>query len=237
MHDTAMEVGRIFFEEYLNVPGPNNWKILDVGASDVCGSLRSVCPSGARYIGVDIAPGEGVDVVLSDSCQLPFPAEEFDAVVCTSCLEHAEFFWVLFEEIVRVTKQKGLIYINAPSNGDYHAYPTDAWRFYPDSAVALRKWASRLGYNISVLESFIAPRKRDVWNDCVMIFGKAPIVAKRGSVVSRVPGASNIRTLECGEALLNFQVKTEDQRIISALQNWLVVPRILRALRRRRESP
>ena len=55
---------------------------------------------------------------------------------------------------MRVLKPAGLLYINAPSNGDYHRYPVDCWRFFPDSGVALQNWANRNGYECAMLESF-----------------------------------------------------------------------------------
>ncbi len=83
MHQTALDAGRLFFECY--------WRegfdrILDVGGIDVGGgSLRSVAPPGATYIGVDMVAGKGVDLVLADPYAYPFPDGHFDGVISTSC--------------------------------------------------------------------------------------------------------------------------------------------------------
>jgi SAM-dependent methyltransferase len=161
MHDTALENGWLFFDTYVRPLGAVS--VLDVGALAVNGSLRSVAPSNAVYIGVDMAPGLGVDIVAADPYTLPFSSQSFDVVVSTSCFEHVEMFWVLFLEILRVTKPNGLVYVNAPSNGGVHRYPVDCWRFYPDAAKALEKWARRNGYQPSVLEQYIGARSRDSW--------------------------------------------------------------------------
>jgi len=170
MHDTAMEFGQAFFSSYLDAA--KGMAFLDIGAQDVNGSLRKVAPPENTYTGVDSVQARGVDIVLSDPYQLPFSDETFDAVVSSSCFGHIEFFWLVFNEALRVLKPKGLLYINVPSNGDFHRAVVDCWRFYPDSGLALQRWGNRNGYSVLLLESFIGMRKLDVWNDFVAVFIK-----------------------------------------------------------------
>lgn len=170
MHPTAMDNGRRFFERY--VADAAGKTIVDVGAQSVNGSLRDACPPGARYLGVDFAAGEGVDIVLDDPYQLPFESSSVDVVVSSSCFEHIEFFWLMFNEILRVLKPSGIFYMNAPSNGEFHRYPVDCWRFYPDSGQALVNWGTRTGYRPVLLESFTTRQRLDVWNDYVAVFLK-----------------------------------------------------------------
>src|SRR3546814_14106854 len=73
----------------------------------------------------------------------------------SSCMEHSEFFWVLFLEMLRIVKPSGLIYLNVPSNGSFHRYPVDCWRFSPDSGSAHAKWGKHNGYPVALLEAFI----------------------------------------------------------------------------------
>jgi SAM-dependent methyltransferase len=170
MHDTAMQYGAAFFNTYLK--NTEDLTIVDIGSQDVNGSLRSVAPTNNKYIGVDFAEAKGVDVVITDPYSLPFEDESVDAVVSSSCFEHSEFFWLLFNEALRILKPNGLLYINAPSNGIFHRYPVDCWRFYPDSGVALQNWGKRSGYNCVLLESFVGIRSNDIWNDFVAVFVK-----------------------------------------------------------------
>lgn len=170
MHDTAMAYGAAFFTIYTKVK--ENLTIVDIGAQDVNGSLRSVAPKHHHYIGVDFEAAKGVDIVISDPYSLPFETGSVDVVVSSSCFEHSEFFWLLFNEALRILKPTGLLYINAPSNGPFHQFPVDCWRFYPDSGLALRNWAKRSGYNAALLESFVGLKKADSWNDFVAVFLK-----------------------------------------------------------------
>lgn len=168
MHDTAYAIGRMFFDLYVR----SNDLILEIGAMNVNGTLRDFCPPSASYVGVDHGRGPGVDVEIDRLSRLPFANGTFDAVVSSSCFEHDGMFWVTFLEICRVLKDGGYLYINAPSKGEYHRYPIDAWRFFPDAGIALRDWARSNGYDLNLLESFIAENLRERWGDCVMIFGK-----------------------------------------------------------------
>ena len=171
MHDTAAAFGAAFFRSYVDaIERP---RILEIGAGDVNGSLRGCAPSAAQYTGADLEAGPGVDLVLADPYTYPFDAESFDTVLSSSCLEHDPMFWLGFAEMCRVVRSGGFIYLNAPSNGWFHRHPTDNWRFYPDAGMALAEWGRRNGYDIHLIESFVGRRRRDIWNDCVMIFGKA----------------------------------------------------------------
>ncbi len=80
--------------------------------------------------------------------------------------------------MLRILKQRGLLYLIVPSNGSFHRYPVDCWRFYPNSASALVRWAKRSGYDPLLLESFTGRkgdtgnRYADDWNDFVAVFLK-----------------------------------------------------------------
>ena len=165
MHKSAMENGVRFFVKY-----PVNGIIVDVGAQDVNGSLRSVAPLYCKYIGVDCTDGKGVDLLMPDPYAIPLANEFADAVVSTSCFEHVEFFWLLFLEMIRVVKVGGYIYIDAPSAGPFHAHPVDCWRFYPQAGLALQKWAERQGYSVKLVETYTLDTGE--WNDWVAIFQK-----------------------------------------------------------------
>ena len=77
MHKTGMLHGQLFFETYVTGPVA----IVDVGAQDVNGSLRSVAPPDSTYTGVDFVDGRGVDVIIKDAYQLPFEDGAFDIAV------------------------------------------------------------------------------------------------------------------------------------------------------------
>lgn len=221
MHPTAMHNGKMFFDTYAAKLGQGT--VLDIGAQDLNGSLRTVCPPALTYVGVDFVPGKGVEVVLDDPYLLPFPDNSVDAVVSSSCFEHSELFWVLFLEIMRVLKAPGLFYLNVPSNGSFHRHPVDCWRFYPDSGGALIKWAARNGFDACLLESYVSRQNGDIWNDFVAIFLKGAGAASRfpDRITDTFKDFSN-GLASSGRGFLNPQAHPEDLqklKIISQLIN------------------
>jgi SAM-dependent methyltransferase len=196
MHPSAYISGQRFFETYWD---GSFEKILDIGAMDVNGSLRTVAPAGSAYLGIDLYPGPGVDQVLDDPYSYPFPDGSFDAVVSTSCLEHDTFFWLTFLEAARVVSDRGFLFFNVPSQATYHCTP-DCWRFFPDAGLALEKWAERSKMPIWLVESCMlllvenaGHIVRNPLADCVMVFSKRPDFAPPLYLCDQMLGAGWVR--------------------------------------------
>lgn len=197
MHISALNFGKLFFETYCTTL--QGAVAHDIGAQNVNGSLKDVCPPHLAYVGVDFVAGPGVDIILDDPYHLPFADNSLDVLVCSSCFEHSQFFWLTFLEMLRVLKPEGLLYLNVPSNGSFHRYPVDCWRFYPDAGGALEAWARKEGYASMLLESFVGLRSPEgfpsggAWNDFVAVFVKdghyAPRYEKR--MLNALPGCWN----------------------------------------------
>src|SRR3954452_1380593 len=179
MHDTAFHIGTLAMNIYADL---RTDAILEVGSQSINGSLRESALSSTRYVGLDIEDGEGVDLLLEPGKPFPVVESSFDLVMASSVFEHDPCFWITFLEMCRATKDGGYIYINAPSNGVVHRYPQDNWRFYPDSGKALVTWAASQGCPVTLVESFVANREKDIWNDFVAVFRKGPIKKKLPNV-------------------------------------------------------
>ncbi|MBK7674439.1 MAG: methyltransferase domain-containing protein [Candidatus Accumulibacter sp.] len=226
MHDTAFDNGKRFFTTYCE--GNEQLTIVDIGSQNVNGSLKECSPAKATYIGVDFAKGKGVDVLLTDPYKLPFNDNSVDIVVSSSVFEHSEMFWVLFLEVLRVLKNDGIFYLNVPSNGDFHRYPVDCYRFYPDSGNALAKWANHNGLNTAVLESYICKQRADIWNDFVCVFIKDKIHAEKypARILHSFRDFINGFVFPNNNTLLNVQVTTQDQSTLG----WKISKRINRTI-------
>ena len=79
MHHAALA----FIAEHL----PANADVLEFGSRNINGSPRQVAGAG-RYVGVDIAPGPGVDIV--ESAATVTVDGSFGVVVCAEVFEHAD---------------------------------------------------------------------------------------------------------------------------------------------------
>ncbi|MBI3091903.1 MAG: methyltransferase domain-containing protein [Candidatus Tectomicrobia bacterium] len=82
-----------------------------------------------RYIGVDIELHPNIDCLVSSRGPLPFADGSFALVLSTQVLEHVEEPKGLVEEMHRVLKPGGTLYLSAPFVWEVHNYPRDFWRF------------------------------------------------------------------------------------------------------------
>lgn len=79
MHDAAFT----YVAEHIGAPS----SVLEFGSRNINGSCRDLAPD-ARYVGVDIAEGPGVDVV-HDAATVDLDAT-FQTVICTEVFEHTD---------------------------------------------------------------------------------------------------------------------------------------------------
>jgi len=170
MHPTAYENACLFYETYLRPSFPTSvpYKVVEFGSCDVNGNLRGIFQH-CEYIGIDMCSGKNVDIVCYSE-STPFETASIDVIISSSNFEHDDCFWMTFLEMCRILKDGGLIYINAPSAGNYHGFPVDCWRFMADTGRALIKWAQRYQYTIELVETYID--QRNIWRDNVCIFRK-----------------------------------------------------------------
>ena len=156
MHQSSYDKMAAFCRDYLAARQDESLTIVDLGSHDINGSYRPLFARPRwRYLGLDLAPGENVDVVLRD----PYSWRELasrsaDVVVCGQTFEHTEFFWETMLEIARILKPRGLCCIIAPSGGPEHRFPLDCWRFFADGLYALARYA-----DLEVIEA------RTQWED------------------------------------------------------------------------
>ena len=211
MHDTAINHFKLFSKLYLK---NKRLKIADYGSFSVNGDLRKIVTEKHEYIGLDIEKGPNVDIVMKDPYKIPLESSSIDVVISSSCFEHVEHFWLSFNEIIRVLKPDGLFYLNAPSNGDYHSYPRDCFRFYPDSGIALINWEKKNGFmNSMLIESFIGRQQSDIWNDFVGIFlkDKKFINNYKKRMLDDVSLEFNNGYLFNSKSIKKFQSRSQDQ--------------------------
>ena len=151
------------------VASNDKFRVLDLGGADVNGNYRSQFSTmNCEYLTADIDPMVDVDILLRDPYQIPLADESVDIVVSGQMLEHCEFFWQSFLEMMRVVKPSGFLFLIAPSAGAVHRYPVDCYRFYPDAYHALAKFADCRLIDVWMDE-------RGPWRDLTGVFSKSDV--------------------------------------------------------------
>lgn len=126
LHGVARAVAETF-----DLPGP----VLEIGSQQVPGQeeiadLRPLFP-GKPYVGLDMQPGPGVDLVANVEA-LPQADASVGTVIAMNTLEHVPRFWRGFDEVHRVLRPDGALLVSCPFYFHVHAYPSDYWRFSPE---------------------------------------------------------------------------------------------------------
>ena len=107
--------------------------VLEIGSQNVNGTPRSVVIplKPASYVGVDFAPGDGVDQVADASDLVKvFGRDRFDVVISTEMLEHAKDWKAAVRSMKAVLKPLGLLVVTTRGPGfPFHGFPHDYWRF------------------------------------------------------------------------------------------------------------
>lgn len=207
MHDTSVKNFIRFVSNYVN---NDDKKLLEIGSKSYQGefSFSWLLPERVKHIGVDFQKGINVDIVLENPYKIPIEENSVDYVISSSCFEHSEFFWLTFLEIFRVLKPGGIFYLNAPSNGAFHRYPVDCWRFYPDSAIALSKWAKYNNFDCELLEQYTSHKENDIWLDYVAVFIKSsnPSTFPKNRILDNFKDFSNGTKFPNHEDYINFNI-------------------------------
>lgn len=119
--------------------------LLDVGGGP--GYFRDAFSSaGARYFSVDADAGElsglgeiAPGTVLGSGMQLPFHDDAVDVCYSSNVLEHVNDPWRMADEMVRITKPGGLVFISYTLwFGPWGGHETSPWHFLGGRRARLR---------------------------------------------------------------------------------------------------
>lgn len=120
-----------YLSSIYNFPEP----ILEIGARHTQGQigyadLRQFFKD-KRYIGSDIEPGVGVDLIL-DIVQLPPLNEQYGTILCLDTIEHISNPLMAIANMVSILKENGILIISSHMWFPVHTEQyEDYWRFTP----------------------------------------------------------------------------------------------------------
>lgn len=110
MHTAAFRA----VEDFLRSVKPPQF-VVEFGSRNVNGSVRPLFQRATVYVGVDVVPGQGVDVVM-DAADFDHP-NEADCVVCCEVLEHAANAKEIVVNAVDVLAPGGAVIVTCASDG------------------------------------------------------------------------------------------------------------------------
>jgi SAM-dependent methyltransferase len=177
MHPSSFDKMTAFRRDHLEARRQEPLVIIDLGSQDFNGSYRPLFALPPwQYLGVDLAPGANVDVVLADPYDWrELSPESADVIVAGQTFEHTEYFWETMRQMARTLKPNGICCIIVPSSGPEHRFPVDCWRMYPDGLRAVARYA---GLEVIAAETQWEDlpeydSESNKWHDSVLIARKA----------------------------------------------------------------
>jgi SAM-dependent methyltransferase len=132
-------------------------RVLEIGSLDVNGSVRPYF-SDCDYVGIDVGPGPGVDIVCQGQ---EFEAPKFDVVISCNCFEHNPFWKETFENMLRLCKPGGIVIttcasLGFPEHGTTITAPRDSpltlglgWDYYRNLTARDFRRAIKIGTQLS----------------------------------------------------------------------------------------
>lgn len=137
-----------------------------------------------RLINLDIYKFPEVDII-ADAHLLPFKDNSFDAIISQAVLEHTEDPWVVANEIYRILKNKGIVYVEVPFLQGFHPSPSDYYRFTIQGLEKLFSKFEKIDLNVCVgPSSTLSWILREYLTGVMSFFSGSKFLLSLGSFIS-----------------------------------------------------
>jgi SAM-dependent methyltransferase len=187
-------------------------RVLEIGSLDINGSVRSYFTQ-CDYIGLDIGPGPGVDVVCQGQ-EYDAPNDSFDVTVCCEVMEHNPFWQDTLRNMIRLLKPGGLLIMSCATTGrpEHGTTRTDTlsspltvgkgWEYYRN----LRAKDVVAEVNLSELSSFAFATNLESW-DLYMLGLRKGADAAKAAQIEQFKAIYRKRTLQAFARRAAFSVR------------------------------
>ena len=181
-----------------------NSKILDIGGGDRKLDLPN-------YVNIDIIKYPSMTTILGDGHFLPFESNCFDIILCEAVIEHCKKPWIVANELYRVLRKDGLIYIDAAFMQPVHSYPNHYFNMTLNGVETLFEKFEKIDSGVQTYQmpSFTLLFVLTNYIRCLF-----PFVDKY---------ASNIQIFDSGTFIKNRKKSSIFTRIYQLIQSILVV--------------
>lgn len=221
-----------FFMRHATIDDFSGKRVLEVGSKYIDGSVRPLIERFCHpreYVGIDIEPGEFVDIVMPCENILGcFGSESFDVVISTETIEHLKDWRLVINNMKTVLKPQGLLYLTTVSKGyAYHGYPNDYWRYeISDLEKIFNDFKIiKLKKNSETNGIFIKALKPENWKaaDCSSIDLYSIIIGKRSCTIMNMKDVSFLRKVKINNiAKIHRFVKTNLPKLYHYLLSQLL---------------
>ena len=143
-----------------------NALVLDVGGGDRALDLPG-------YVNLDVDRSTK-PVVLGDAHHLPFVENTFDVIISQSVIEHVRKPWVVADEIYRVSKKGGYVYVESGFMQPLHDCPG---HFFNTTKEGLRLLFDNFHEISSGVQPHQMPSQAILWFLIEVIYGAFPNLA------------------------------------------------------------
>lgn len=114
----------------------DNVDVIEIGSLDINGTVRDFFNAN-RYVGVDVGPGKGVDLVANGE-DVDFPDNSFDVAVSAECFEHNPQWEATFLNMVRMSNKHVMMTCASEGRPEHGTTRTDRgsspftadWNYY-----------------------------------------------------------------------------------------------------------
>lgn len=150
-------------------------RIVDIGDSDGMILKRL----GKTGVGFNLSPDavrniarNGIEARMGDGHELPFADGEFDYVLCFETLEHVESPYQVLQELSRICRSDGRIFVTIPWVPRTYIHPRDPAQ--PRGTLHIFEFCHN---DFLALASHVP--LRPMWQDVCWVFGKSASIARR----------------------------------------------------------
>jgi SAM-dependent methyltransferase len=90
--------------------------VLEIGSQDINGTVRDYFEENANYLGLDLGMAKGVDWTIPGEL-VELPDQWASACISTECFEHAATWEQILLNMIRITREDGLLILSIAGNG------------------------------------------------------------------------------------------------------------------------
>ena len=147
-----------FYKKYYNKEWTDALEIRANGRSNSSHDTIKNDIKNLNYTHTDVVKNPLLETVVWDfESKSPFSDNSFDVVFSNQSLEHTKKPWIICDEIKRIMRKGGIVYIRVPWSWRHHPAPIDYWRFSPECLVNLFD-----GYEVIEANFDCYGRRRDI---------------------------------------------------------------------------